>query len=372
MGISRAKATLPAHGQLTFIDYCIRQILALRQKTGAPLPIVFMNSYRTSSDTRPILESYHNLAIHGIPLEVIQGRIPKLDAKTMIPATSERTELEWCPPGHGELLPLLESSRLRQRLTDSGYRYLFVSNSDNLGAIPDPRIPKWMSRNSVPMVMEVCRRTMTDMKGGHIARRRDNGRLILRDSNMVVSGEEAAYEDISRHRYFNTNCLWFDLIALGEHIASSGFVQLPVIVNRKTLDPADSETPFVIQLETGLGTSVGSFDGAAVIEVPREKFIPVKTTNHLLVVRSDFFTFSTGTYQFQPSSHTWPLVDLDPKYYRVLKDFNLRFPHGSPSLKACSSLTVRGDVTFGRNVQCRGDVSLQTSDSYAVPDSSTL
>lgn len=372
MGAPQAKASLPAHGELTFIDYCVRQILALRKQTGAALPVIFMNSYRTSSDTLPILASYPQLPTEGIPPEIIQGRIPKLYADTMAPVTTGETDLEWCPPGHGELLPLLEATTLRTTLMRSGYRYLFVSNSDNLGAIPDARIPEWMARNSIPMVMEVCRRTLTDMKGGHIARHRGTGRLILRDSNMVAPGDEEIYEDIERHKYFNTNCLWFDLQALTAEIAAHGSIQLPVIVNRKTLDPADTNTPQVLQLETGLGTSVGAFAGAEVIEVPREKFVPVKTTNHLLVVRSDFFEYSPTTYQFRPLRTEWPLIDLDPKHYRVLAEFDRRFPDGPPSLADCVSLTVRGDVTFGGGVRCRGAVLLNTSKRWTIAKSSVL
>lgn len=372
MGISRAKSTLPVKNGLTFLDFCARQILAVRARSGASLPVTFMNSYHTSSDTLEILNRYPRLRTGNIPIEILQGRIPKLDAQTMEPVTAAQPQLEWCPAGHGELLALLESTGLREGLQKAGYRYLFVSNSDNLGAVPDARIPEWMAAHSIPMVMEVCRRTLSDMKGGHVARRRDTGRLILRDSNMVVEGEDETYEDISTHRYFNTNCLWFDLGALSTAVSDSGGVNLPVIVNRKTLDPADDHSIQVLQLETGMGTSVGAFAGAEVIEVPREKFVPVKSSNHMLVVRSDFFTYSSDSYRFHPARSDWPLVNLDPRYYRVLSECDLRFPFGPPSLVECSSLTVHGDVTFGRSVRCVGDVIVEVESRTVIADETRL
>jgi UTP--glucose-1-phosphate uridylyltransferase len=52
------------------------------------------------------------------------------------------------------------------------------------------------------------------------------------------------------------------------------------------------------------------------------------------------------------------VVDLDPRYYRLIDDFEARFPFGPPSLVACERLTVRGDVTFGAGVVCQGEVEI--------------
>ena len=64
---------------------------------------------------------------------------------------------------------------------------------------------------------------------------------------------------------------------------------LPLIRNVKHLDPADPTTPEVIQIETAMGAAIEVFEGARTIEVGRDRFVPVKTTNDLLVLRSDIY-----------------------------------------------------------------------------------
>ena len=46
-----------------------------------------------------------------------------------------------------------------------GYRYAFVANADNLGAVLEPRILGWMVRRKIPFVMEVVQGTAADRKG---------------------------------------------------------------------------------------------------------------------------------------------------------------------------------------------------------------
>ena len=45
----------------------------------------------------------------------------------------------------------------------------------------------------------------------------------------------------------------------------------------------------MIQLETAMGAAIGVFEGAGAVQCPRARFVPVKKTNDLLVVRSDAY-----------------------------------------------------------------------------------
>ena len=169
--------------------------------------------------------------------------------------------LEWCPPGHGDLYTALLTSGMLEALLDGGYRYAFVSNSDNLGAVLDPRILAWVARERLPFAMEVTERTEADRKGGHLARRGD--RYVLRETAQTPKEDLDALQDISRHRYVNTNNLWVDLAALRDVLEErSGVLGLPLIVNQKNVDPGDKSTPEVFQLETAMGAAIGVFDGA--------------------------------------------------------------------------------------------------------------
>jgi UTP--glucose-1-phosphate uridylyltransferase len=106
-----------------------------------------------------------------------------------------------------------------------------------------------------------------------------------------------------------------------------------------------------------MGAAIGVFEGAGALRVPRSRFTPVKTTSDLLVVRSDAYRlgddWTVSTARDQP-----PVVSLDAKYYKLMGDFEPRFPDGPPSLLAAERLAVEGDVTFGRDVVVRGSVTL--------------
>jgi UTP--glucose-1-phosphate uridylyltransferase len=267
-------------------------------------------------------------------------------------------DLEWAPPGHGDLYTSLVTSGMLDALLQHGYEYAFVSNADNLGATLDESILGWFAREELPFAMEVADRTEADKKGGHIARRRGDG-LVLREVAQTPDEDLDAFQDVRRHRYFNTNSLWLDLRTLADLMRERGGVLgLPLIANRKTLDPADPESPAVIQIETAMGAAIAVFEGAAALRVERSRFTPVKTTNDLLVLRSD-------AYRLTPDVHVElvperaPLVDLDSSYYKLLRDFEARFPGGPPSLVACERLEVRGDVSFGRGVVVRGSVRIE-------------
>jgi UTP--glucose-1-phosphate uridylyltransferase len=241
-------------------------------------------------------------------------------------------------------------------LLDAGYRYAFVSNSDNLGALADPRVAAWLRAERAPFAMEVVRGTAADRKGGHLARH--EGRIVLRESAQVPEGDET-FSDYERWRWYNTNDLWVDLQALSDLLAEdTAGPDLPLIVNRKTVDPTDSSSPAVLQLETAMGAAIGSIDGARALHAPRTRFAPVKTTDDLLVVRSDAYELRDDGVMERAFEGDAPLVSLDPDYFKKLADFEARFPSGPPSLRDCTALTVEGDVTFGADVVVRGEVTV--------------
>ena len=144
-----------------------------------------------------------------------------------------------------------------------------MANADTPGARPGPRLAAWFAQLGSPFAAEFCRRTAADRKGGHLARRRADGQLVLRESAQTAPEDADAFADVDRHRFFNSNNLWLDLDALAERLEETGGVLgLPVIRNVKTVDPTDPGSPTVVQIESAMGAAIGVFDGAAAIEVP--------------------------------------------------------------------------------------------------------
>jgi UTP--glucose-1-phosphate uridylyltransferase len=360
MGMTKAKSLLEVKEGLTFLDVIVRQILWLRERHGAAVPLVLMNSFATRDDTLAALERYPDLAVDGLPFDFLQGKVPKLLEDGHEPVSwPVDPALEWAPPGHGDVYTSLDGSGLLDRLLERGFRYAFLSNSDNLGAVLDPRILDWFAGEALPFLSESTDRTEGDRKGGHLARRRSEGGLVLRETAQTPDEDREAFEDVSRHRFFNCNNVWVDLRALRRTLDERGHVLgLPMIVNRKTVDPTDPSSPAVLQLETAMGAAIGVFEGAGALRVPRSRFTPVKTTSDLLVVRSDAYRlgedWTVSTARDQP-----PVVSLDPEYFKLMGDFEPRFPEGPPSLVECERLTVSGDVMFGANVVVRGAVKVE-------------
>jgi UTP--glucose-1-phosphate uridylyltransferase len=345
MGLSAPKSLIEVKPGVSFLDVIVRQVLALRRRHSSRLPLVLMNSFATRQPTLAALQSHPELAVGDLPRDFLQSREPKLDAESLAPVDWPRDrELEWAPPGHGDIYPSLIGSGMLAALLERGFEYAFVSNSDNLGAVLEPRILSWFAAERLPFLMEVAEGVEGERKGGHIARR--DGRLVLRETAQVPEDDDS-FADYRRWRYYNTNNLWFHLPALADR---GGDLDLPLIVNHKTVDPTDPDSPEVVQLETAMGAAVGAIDGAAALLVPRTRFAPVKTTNDLLAVRSDAYVLRGDDARVVPAPEREgmppPLVDLDPRYFKLLRDFEARFPSGPPSLKRAERLVVRGDVVF--------------------------
>ena len=372
MGMTKAKSLVEVKDGLTFLDVIARQVLHLRERHGAPIPLLLMNSFATRDDTLEALERYPDLKLDGLPLDFMQGKVPKLLAVGHAPVSWEADpSLEWAPPGHGDVFTSLASSGTLDTLLERGYESLFLSNSDNLGAVLEPRILSWFVREELPFLSETVDRTEADRKGGHLARRADGGGLILRETAQVPEEDQEAFQDTGRHRYFNANNIWVNLPALKRTLDErDGVLGLPMIVNRKTVDPSDSSSPEVLQLETAMGAAIGVFEGAEALHVPRARFAPVKTTNNLLVVRSDAYELADDwTVQLAPGRDTIPIVELSDEF-KLLPDFEDRFAGGPPSLVEAERLEVDGDVHFGRDVKVRGRVHIEGPTE--IPDGAVL
>lgn len=370
MGLDQAKSLLPVKNELTFLDIIARQTL------NAGVPLVLMNSFVTDEDSLHALEPYPELK-DEIPLRFLQHKEPKVTQSDLTPATwPPNPELEWCPPGHGDIYTALVTSSTLDAFLDAGYHYAFISNADNLGAVIDRAILGYLVANDFPFLMEVASRTEMDKKGGHLAQLA-NGQFILRESAQCPPQDKEAFQDIGRYKYFNTNNLWVNLPALKKLMtANDNKLGLPMIRNAKTVDPRDSSSTPVYQLETAMGSAIAVFKGAQALHVPRSRFAPVKTTDDLLAVRSDAYCL-TDDFHVQPNPDLkfgQVIVELDRTHYKFVSELESRFPDGVPSLVACRRFAVEGDFKFGNHVTAKGDVHLtnRSGQQVEIPDGAVL
>ena len=358
MGLQKAKSLLEIKPGVTFLDTIVRQVQSLRERAQYPVNLLLMNSFSTSEDTMAHLAQYADFA-DASKVEMLQNRVPKLVTETLEPVEfPANPELEWCPPGHGDIYPALVGSGWLDKLLAAGVKYAFVSNSDNLGAQLDSRFLRWFADSGAPFVMEVTRRTEADKKGGHLATRKADGQPILREVAQCPDEDVDDFQNIDKHRYFNTNNLWIRLDALKEVLAANGGVlPLPVICNSKTVDPRDASSPKVYQLETAMGAALQCFPGARAVCVPRSRFFPVKTCSDLLLLRSDAVEIDeAGAMKLAPECNgVAPVVLLDGKLYKLVESLDAL---GVPSLKHVSKLVVSKPHSFAPGEALAGEVSV--------------
>ncbi len=261
MGMTHAKSLLPAKNGATFLELIVRQAEHLRRAHGGPSPLLFMNSFSTHQDTLRALDVL-GLQHTGRPGAFLQHRFPKVSRATLLPVEyPENPELEWNPPGHGDIYAALALSGHLDRLLESGRRYALISNADNLGATLDPAILGYLMEEDIPFLMECAPRTPADRKGGHLARSRDGG-LALRELAQCPDEDLPRFQDIVRYGLFNTNNIWLDLRALRRHIDGHGLLRLPMIRNPKTVNPRDPHSEKVWQVETAMGAAISLFPKA--------------------------------------------------------------------------------------------------------------
>jgi len=328
----------------------------LREKF--PVRFMLMNSFSTEEDTKEFFKKYPKITEEWDAVSFLQNMAPKIlkDSKKAADWPS-KPSCEWCPPGHGDIYAALVVSGKLEKLVADGYKYMFVSNSDNLGATLDMKLLAFLASSGAPMVMEVCVRGEDDKKGGHLARDK-RGNLLLRESAQCAPTDEKAFQDIAKHRYFNTNNLWLNLEKL-QRAMIGGVLPLPLIVNEKKMDPASKENPGpkVIQLETAMGAAISNLEGSQAICVPFSRFAPVKTCNQLFALRSDAYTISKDFTPVLADGACKPLISFDDNY-KLVPDMEAAIPEGVPSLHDCKRLKVTGKVTFAAGTVIKGSVEI--------------
>ncbi len=372
MGLQGPKSLIPVKNQLTFLDITALQTLSLNKRCGSRIPLILMNSFKTEASCSQFLNKYTELQ-SDIPASFIQNMFPRIDATSLEPVSvPQDPQLEWNPSGHGDVYTSLMTSGILDKLIERGFIYAFISNIDNLGANLDTGILGYFIINNLSFLMEVTDRTWMDRKGGHLARLKD-GRLILREAAQCPEEDRQSFQDISRHCYFNTNNLWVNLLELKKILKeNNNLLSLPMICNRKKINPTDPDSKEVFQLESAMGTAIAIFNNASALRVSRARFAPVKNCEELLLLWSDYYLLNDDYYIVHNPArkHENMGINLDPQFYSWIEQLQERFPHEAPSLIECNSLKIMGDIKFGKGISIKGAVSIcnRKNHQIIIPD----
>jgi UTP--glucose-1-phosphate uridylyltransferase len=233
-----------------------------------------------------------------------------------------------------------------------------------------------MAANKVDFLMEVTDKTKADIKGGTIIEYEGNIRLL--EIAQVPSEHVEDFKSVRTFKIFNTNNVWIHLPTLGEKMGLSTpkdslgqeGMELDIIVNNKVADDGTA----VIQLETAIGAAIKHFENARGVNVPRSRFLPVKSCSDLLLITSDLYSLEHGKLVMNPKRmfNQTPVVKLGDTFKKV-SNFQKRF-RTVPNILELDHLTVAGDVWFGRHVELRGTVIIVANEGSRIdiPDGSIL
>jgi UTP--glucose-1-phosphate uridylyltransferase len=349
MGCLGPKSLVEVRGNKTFLDLILEQIDSLNRKWSQSIPLLLMNSFYTHEKTQAHLSSL-NFSSEIISFQ--QNKFPRLHSEGLSPLTfSKWGDQVYYPPGHGDFYQCIWQQNILQKLIDSGKEILFISNADNLGAVVDPVILNYMNEFDIPFLMEITAKTPSDVKGGTLYQQ--DGKLKLLEIARVPDDKIGEFCDQKKFKVFNTNNIWINLVALNDKL-NKGTLDLSILVNRKNLDG----TP-IVQLETAIGSAMECFDGAVGLSVSRERFLPVKKTDDLLLVRSNLFSLSNGKLVRNPhrKSAFLPIIELG-EYLQNIENFQSSFPV-IPDLLNLEELKISGAVRFEGKATLRGKVQLK-------------
>jgi UTP--glucose-1-phosphate uridylyltransferase len=358
MGLTGPKSLIEAKNGKTFLE------IILSQAENSGVQLALMNSFNTQDATRAALSK---LKPSPAPLQFIQHKFPKIRQQDLVPATwPQNPEQEWNPPGHGDVFTALNTSGMLKQLLENGIQYAFIHNLDNLGARMEESLLGYFAEHGFSFMMEVAEKTPADIKGGHLARHH-NGRLLLREAAQCPRDEIDAFQDITRYGFFNTNNIWINLGSLKRLFEKEHTMNLPMILNPKTVDPRNESSPPVFQIETAMGAAISLFDDTTAVRVPRSRFFPVKSCNDLLALHSDCYVLGEkNNLRINPQRMTASRADtikirLDPNFYGKIELLEERFKERLPSLVNCDSLKIEGDVYFEGDVTIIDSVSIKNS-----------
>jgi probable UTP--glucose-1-phosphate uridylyltransferase len=367
MGCTGPKSVIEVREGMTFLDMSVRQIEHLNGTYNVNVPFILMNSFNTDDDTARVIQKYAN---HNVEIMTFnQSRYPRINRDSLLPCPRSATSNKnlWYPPGHGDLFDAMNNSGLLDSLLAMGKEYVFVSNVDNLGAVVDLNIYQHMIETQAEFISEVTDKTKADVKGGTLIDYEGTVRLL--EIAQVPPEHVEDFKSIKKFKIFNTNNLWLNLRAV-KRVVENDELDLEIITNHKSLESGEP----VIQLETAVGAAIKHFRGAKGVNVPRSRFLPVKSCSDLLLITSDLYGLEHGKLVMNPQRqfNQTPVVKLGDNFKKVA-NYQKRFK-SIPKMMELDHLTVMGDVSFGRNVVLKGTVIIVANEGnrIEIPDGAVL
>ncbi|KAK8346097.1 hypothetical protein V6Z12_A07G191500, partial [Gossypium hirsutum] len=319
MGSDGPKSLIEVRHNYNFIELVVIQIENLNWKYGCNVPLVLLNPFNTH-------------------VETLKSQYPCIAAEdfTPLPCKGGTSKDGWYSPGHGEVFQCLRNSGMLDEFISQEKEILFFANIDNLGALLDFRILKNMVENQKEFCMELTPKTSHDqMTGTHISY---EGKVQFIQRAQVPEKHVKEFDSTEKLKLFHTNTMWMNLNVI-KRLADAENPNVCIEVHGTK----------VVQFETVADDAIKFFDRAIGINVPRARYLPLRTTADLFLYLCDIYTL-VG-YVFKRKSKAKP---LDP-----IIEFGLK---------------VTGEVRFGSRVVLKGKVSIaaRAGGQLQIPDKKVI
>ena len=250
----QVKALVPVLRDKTFLDFKLEDVRGAGERSRSQVAAALMTSDLTD---RPIADHIER-HWRGSPIFLFQQQVlPRIYPDGQI-ATEPNGKPSMTPTGHGDFFRAMRKTGLGERLYESGVRYLFFSNVDNLAATIDPAVIGYHASHRSEMTLEVTERRAPD---GTLD---EGGAPVLLQGRLVLKEKVRSAE----HALLSTNNFIFELKPLLDRE-----IELPWRVIRKKVLGKD-----VLQFETVSG------EASALVDERRR---PVLKTEFVRVARAD-------------------------------------------------------------------------------------
>ena len=286
LGFSTPKFSIPIKQKKNFLDVAVESVKFFQRKFKVKIPFVLMNSFYTHSATNKAIKKYKDLEIYSFQ----QNCYPRLsqensNSKAFLPLDfKEFGEQTYYPPGHGDFFLNFQKSGLLDKFIKQGKKYIFLANIDNIGAKLDLKILNFIAKHNCPFLIEAVEKTKQDSKGGSLLLHKKKIKLLESAELKTIPNDKQKKLNLT---IFNTNNLWIDLLALQKALSHNSW-QLDCIANWKKITSPKRQTKNILQLENTIASAISNFAQAKIIQVPRDRFMPVKNKENLALVRSSY------------------------------------------------------------------------------------
>jgi len=290
MGCTGPKSLMKIKNEYTFMD------ILLKQNSFYNIPFILMNSFYTDQTTKDYLKNISKEQLTNI-YTFNQNCYPRI-----IKDTGEYFDIKTdnidhlYPPGHGDLLQSFGNSNIIDKLISKGIKYVFISNSDNLGATLDFKILNDLIQSDTDFAIELTPKTLNDVKGGTLIKYENKYRMF--EVAQCPPDKLSEFTSIDKFKYFNTNNIWIKLDSIKTLLKTYYIEDIDIIINNKKLKDGRE----CIQLEYAIGSMVKFFNNVKCYIVERNRFIPVKNNDDLDLVRSNAYSLNKKYWTLEKSN----------------------------------------------------------------------